>query len=164
MTEITLRAATKSDAQTLSAIHEKSFPTYWNHEEFNNFFDVAGTHAFIAKVSATPSLTLPPLGGGESEAGMIVYRAQFEQADIITLAVLPACRRRGIANTLVKKALSHLSELGAKGIFLDVEDGNAAALRLYESFGFAVQRRRKLYYRQKDGTYTDALVMQKKIA
>ncbi len=45
-------------------------------------------------------------------------------------------------------------------MFLDVEDGNATAIQLYEQYGFTQIKRRKQYYRQKDGTFTDALVMQ----
>ena len=96
--------------------------------------------------------------------GMIVIRVQHEQADIITLAVRPEFRKRGVARALVEQALCDMKAQGATEIFLDVEDGNLAAIALYEALGFTRQRRRKLYYRQKDGTYTDALVMAKKIA
>jgi ribosomal-protein-alanine N-acetyltransferase len=64
----------------------------------------------------------------------------------------------------VLAALEELKASRAEQIFLDVEVGNSPAIKLYESIGFLVQRRRKLYYRQKDGSYTDALVMSKKIA
>lgn len=109
---------------------------------------------------------MQPRGGSQDDepAGMMVYRVQFDQADIITLAVKPAFRRKGMACALVENALAHMTQLGAKTIFLDVEDGNQPAISLYESLGFSHERRRKLYYRQKDGTYTDALVMKKKIA
>lgn len=142
-----LTQASKADAEVLSAIHKECFPNYWNIEAFNDFFAVGGTHALLAG----------------DDAGMMVYRVQFDQADIITLAVKPAFRRQGLARSMAEKALAHMQQLGAKVIFLDVEDGNVAAIKLYESMGFEHERRRKLYYRQKDGTYTDALVMKKKI-
>lgn len=147
----TIEPADQTDAELLAAIHKECFPTYWNPDEFNNFFGVEGTHAFLVIKGETP-------------VGMMVYRAQFEQADIITIAVLPEHRKLGIARAMLEKSLAHMTKLGVETIFLDVEDGNQAAISLYEGYGFAYQRRRKLYYRQKDGSYTDALVMQKKIA
>lgn len=95
---------------------------------------------------------------------MMVYRVQQEQAEIITLAVLPSHRRQGIARELLKKTIENCRAAGASELFLDVEDGNLAAMQLYETHGFSFIRRRKLYYRQKDGSFTDALVMAKKLA
>ncbi len=147
---VTLRKASKSDAGLLAAIHKECFPTYWNNEEFSDFFAVANTYAWLA-LSPEP-------------AGMIVCRAQHEQADIITLAVLPAWRRQGIARLLLEKAMAHLASLGAERLFLDVKDGNSAAVSLYEAYGFSHVRRRRLYYRSRAGDYTDALVMSKKLS
>jgi len=78
--------------------------------------------------------------------------------------VRPHSRRRGHGRALAQAALDQLGQSGAEQVFLDVEDGNLPAIKLYEALDFAYVRRRKLYYRQKDGSYTDALVMMHKIA
>jgi ribosomal-protein-alanine N-acetyltransferase len=143
-----LRAVGAEEAAMLAAIHEECFPSYWDNDAFNDFFAVEGTYALLAE-------------RGSEAAAMMVWRLAGEQADIITLAVRPAFRRQGLARTLLAEALNQLRAQGAQTLFLDVEDGNHAAIRLYEQAGFAHQRRRKLYYRQKDGSYTDALVMKK---
>ena len=93
----------------------------------------------------------------------MVYRVAFDQADVLTVAVLPAFRGRGIARKLVADALIHCTELGAEKLFLEVEVGNAPAIKLYENLGFKHISRRKLYYQQLDGSLTDALVMAKKL-
>jgi [ribosomal protein S18]-alanine N-acetyltransferase len=145
-----LRAATESDAELLADIHRQCFPNYWDIDAFNNFFAVENTFALLAE--------------NRAPAGMTVYRVQYEQADIITLAVCPNARRQGIARLLLKEALSHMAGLGVKQLFLDVEAGNLPALSLYEGHGFTHIKRRRNYYRQKDGTFTDALVMSYKFA
>ena len=142
-----IRAVGAESAEALTAIHRACFPHYWDHEAFTDFFSVGGTHALLI-----------------DGAAMMVYRVQHEQADIITIAVLPEFRRHGLAKALMERALAHIRGLGASTLFLDVEDGNLAAVRLYEGLGFKEIRRRKLYYRQKDGSYTDALVMSRKLA
>lgn len=122
---------------------------------FTDFFSVSGTFAYVV---------LPFAGAAKEKAvAMIVYRLAGEQADIITLAVRPPCRRMGLGRRLMEHALQHLEGLGGDSLFLDVEDGNRPALSLYEALGFTQCNRRRLYYRQKDGSYTDALVMTKKL-
>lgn len=139
----------KEASGVLSKIHEQCFPNYWNIDAFNDFFSVEGTQALLA---------------GEPTIGMMVYRTHFEQADIITIAVLAEHRRKGLARIMLDKALADMQINGVQAIFLDVEDGNLAAIALYEGLGFSVVRRRRQYYRQKDGTCTDALVMSKKFS
>ena len=99
----------------------------------------------------------------DTPKAMIVYRMSHEQADIITVAVLPQFRRKGFARALITEAMKNMVKNGCKQLFLDVEDGNSTALKLYENFGFTHINRRKQYYRQKDGSFTDALVMRKKL-
>ena len=146
-----LRVVGPEAAQQLSAIHGECFPHYWDPEAFTDFFGVKGTFALLAENEQGEAM------------GMMVVRPQFEQADILTIAVRPTFQRRGIARELVAIALEKAREMGAKKLFLEVEDGNKAAVLLYENAGFTHAGRRKLYYRQLNGTFTDALVMQRKL-
>lgn len=148
-TGLQLRAASVADAALLANIHIQCFPNYWNSAAFTDFFSVSGTYALLAE--------------GRQTMGMAVYRVQFEQADILTLAVLPDFRRSGVALTLLEEAIRQAASKGCQKMFLDVEDGNVAAIALYEGFGFVHTARRKLYYRQKNGSFTDALVMTKQL-
>lgn len=98
-----------------------------------------------------------------SEGGMIVTRTQFDQCEIITLAVSPAKRRQGIAASLLAHAMAEARKAGALHMFLEVAEDNAAAQKLYESAGFAVTHRRKDYYKN-GAVFTDALVMTRELA
>lgn len=150
----------------LAKIHEQCFPSYWDINAFNDFFSIGGTHALVVTSSCgEPEARAQALCASQDDepAGFVVYRISHEQADIMTIAVLPQYRRKGIAALLLEHVLAHIKRLGAENIFLDVEDGNHAAIALYEKHGFTHLKRRKLYYRQKDGTHKDALVMQKKL-
>jgi len=171
-----VREVGREAADLLSAIHEECFPNYWNIETFNNFFSVDGTRVMIASSCESVSDCAESFAADrdpvhrqrrtqDDEAGaMIVWRNQHTQSDIMTLAVRPAFRRQGIAKTLLEEALAQMESARVRDIFLDVEDGNMAAIKLYEAYGFTHLRRRKLYYRQKNGSHTDALVMTKKFS
>ena len=139
------------ESDILTHIHAEAFASYWNPGDFNDFFSVPGTHALLAEAEGQP-------------AGMVVLRVTHEQSDIITIAVRPGFRRQGLALMLMRQCIENAKTLGANAMFLDVENGNLPALALYNALGFSQISRRKLYYRQKDGTYTDALVMTCKFA
>lgn len=143
---IVIRYCAEDEAGKLTALHEACFSHYLNRQDFDDFFGVSGTKALIAEQEGRM-------------LAMLVYRVQYEQADIITLAVESEMRRRGIARKLLERALEDIRIAGAHSMFLDVEEGNNAAIALYKGFGFSHQRRRRQYYRLKDGAFTDALVM-----
>jgi ribosomal-protein-alanine N-acetyltransferase len=146
----TIRQVTKTEADILTRIHEECFPRYWNRQAFTDFFAIENTFAQLVEKSGVP-------------VAMVVYRVTFEQSDMLTLAVIPAWRRNGIAKILMDVMLENCQKLGAKKLFLEVEVGNDHAIKLYEDAGFKHISRRKLYYQQIDGSLTDALVMMKKM-
>jgi ribosomal-protein-alanine N-acetyltransferase len=51
-----------------------------------------------------------------------------------------------------------------RSIFLEVEENNAPARRLYERIGFTVVGRRERYYKQPDGEQWNALLMRRDLS
>lgn len=74
------------------------------------------------------------------------YSIAADQADVIDVAVAPACRRRGIARTLMQTVLADASARGAAAIFLEVRASNVPAISLYTALGFSACGVRKNYY------------------
>ncbi|MFJ8066040.1 GNAT family N-acetyltransferase [Psychrobacillus sp. NPDC096426] len=60
------------------------------------------------------------------------------------LYVKKSARRRGIADKLIRKAISFAEETGAKGILLETGQQNVNAQKLYEKIGFI--RESSYYY------------------
>ena len=77
--------------------------------------------------------------------------------DILTIAVVPDFRLRGIARHLVTSLIDWAYSKKSPTIFLEVEKNNLPAQALYISEGFAVISMRPDYY----GADIDALVMSK---
>lgn len=148
---LTIRQVAETEADKLTKIHEICFPRYWNREVFTDFFAVQDTFAFLVE-------------DGKEAVAMLVYRTAFDQAEILTIAVLPSYRKQGVAGKLVEDMLEKCKNLGVEKLFLEVEVGNNPAIKLYETYGFQHINRRKLYYQQLDGSLTDALVMMKKLS
>jgi ribosomal-protein-alanine N-acetyltransferase len=83
-----------------------------------------------------------------------------DQAEILTVGVVPHARRRGIATQLLNALRDRARSEGARELFLEVRVDNEAAQRLYEREGFAVLGRRRGYY---DHGRVDAVVMRREL-
>jgi ribosomal-protein-alanine N-acetyltransferase len=124
-------------APALSAIHADCFSgaDAWNA-------------ASIAVLLATPGVVgfVHDGGGSFGGGGFILLRCALDEADIVTLAVSPQARRRGIARALLAAALADAHARGIVTVFLEVAETNSAAIGLYRSAGFEVAGLRPSYY------------------
>lgn len=91
--------------------------------------------------------------------GFILCRAVADEAEVLTLAVRPTARRSGIGSRLVREGARLAAARGARRLFLEVADDNAAALALYARCGFQPVGRRRRYYGRPDGSEVDARVL-----
>ncbi len=90
-------------------------------------------------------------------AGFVLARVAADEAEILTLAVVPTARRAGLGSCLVAQAMAGARARGALALFLEVSDRNAPARALYAACGFTEVGRRRRYYA--DGA--DALVLRR---
>lgn len=77
-------------------------------------------------------------------------------ADLLTVATLPAARRRGVATAMIAHLLRRARRAGCTAVLLEVRASNAGAQALYRRLGFAPIGRRRRYYL---APVEDALVM-----
>jgi ribosomal-protein-alanine N-acetyltransferase len=141
---VSLRLANSDDAGLLAAMHRSAFEDPWGEAEIGSLLGGPGGFALIA----------------EAASGFILCRAVGGEAEILTLAVEPHARRRGLAKALVEAAAKIAQEMGAEALFLEVAEDNTAAIALYRSARFSWAGRRPGYYRRDDEA-TDALVMRR---
>ena len=81
-----------------------------------------------------------------------------ETAEVLTVGVLPAARRRGVGTALLHGLLTEADRRGALEIFLEVRVDNDAAQAMYEREGFERVGIRPGYY---DNGRVDAVVMRR---
>jgi ribosomal-protein-alanine N-acetyltransferase len=92
-------------------------------------------------------LGMPGVYGFVSEAGgMILARTVADEAEILTLAVHPDARGKGLGRLLVSEAAEHALNAGAARMYLEVSERNAAARALYSRAGFVQIGLRRGYY------------------
>jgi ribosomal-protein-alanine N-acetyltransferase len=85
---------------------------------------------------------------GAVPAGLLLARRAADEAEILTFGVSPSCRRMGLGRALLQRAVAVLAAGGAKRLYLEVEDGNEAALALYRALGAVPVGKRTGYYEQ----------------
>lgn len=126
-------------------------------------FDDAWSVADIAAVLASPgSFGILSICAG-APAGLALARVAADEAEILSIGVLPDRRRRGTARALLAGVAARAAEAGATRLFLEVAADNRAARALYLREGFAQVGRRPGYYRR-GGQAVDALILARALA
>jgi ribosomal-protein-alanine N-acetyltransferase len=128
-----LSEAGPRDAAAIAVLHAASFQRGWGEDEIHGLL-------IDRKVIAHRAAF------GRTLAGFILSRAVEDEAEILSVAIAPAWRGRGFARPLLDLHLRRLSGLGARAVFLEVDEKNQPARRLYRRAGFAEVGRRQGYY------------------
>jgi ribosomal-protein-alanine N-acetyltransferase len=137
-------------AETAAALHAASgFNESWSAKEFSDLLSMPGTAGIVAAADETP-------------AGLILWRSAADEAEILTICVLPDWRRMGLGRFLLENAAAHLKNTQIRRLFLEVAIDNEPASALYKTFGFQSAGHRPGYYRTPDGV-TDALIFMKEL-
>jgi len=103
-------------------------------------------------------------GPGAADAEPIVgyaglwYGDGRGDADLLTIATIPAARRRGVATALLNALLTAAADAGCRAVLLEVRASNESAQRLYATHGFKAIGRRRRYYL---APVEDAIVMRR---
>jgi ribosomal-protein-alanine N-acetyltransferase len=93
--------------------------------------------------------------------GFILARHVAGEAEILTIAVQAKVARAGLGWRLMQAAMREARARGGESMFLEVDNGNTAALGLYRKLGFEKVGERQGYYRQENGALSTALVMKR---
>jgi len=136
----------------LTCLPENYTPNFFLdlHRRFPKTFLVAVADGkVVGYVMCRIELGFPDMGG----IGII------RKGHVVSLAVLPEYRRRGIGKALMMRAMDGMLDYGARECFLEVRVSNLPAINLYEGLGFRPVRRNIGYYA--DGE--NALVMSRKL-
>ena len=143
--------ASPRDAARLAQLHGASFHRGWGEGEF--------------EVMLTERNTLVHrLRQGRKVIGFSVSRMAADEAEILSIALDASQRGRGLSRNLLMTHLGHLAGRGVRTVFLEVEENNAPARRLYEWAGFSVVGRRERYYQQPGGEQLNALLMRRDLS
>ncbi|MCA3594144.1 MAG: GNAT family N-acetyltransferase [Methylobacterium sp.] len=145
-----MRPALMSDSWRLAEIHASGFAQGWGRLELERML----LDGHIADVQVSQALI------GEFVTGFAISRVVAGEAELLTIALDPETRGRGLAKPLLAQHAQNVRRAGGEVLFLEVAEDNAPALALYRGLGFREFGRRKAYYPgEPGGRRRDALTM-----
>ena len=140
------------DVERLAAIHAASFPRApWSTADLSALLRQETVFGLVVRRAN--------FFGTRSAVAFVLARLVAGEAEILTIAVDPAHRRRGFARQLMDHLFRRLYHDRADTLFLEVDAGNEAALALYRRLRFRKVGERKGYYAQGSVPGATALVM-----
>jgi len=130
-----VRLAGPADAARLATIHAACFAKSWDASAIGQFLGIPSCLALIASTAHVARAQ-----------GFLIARRAGDEAELVTLAIHPACRRLGLARGLLAAATTTLRAAGVGHLFLEVDEANTPARGLYQALGAVVVGRRPRYY------------------
>ena len=135
----TIRNSQLEDIEKVYEIERESFPYPYSPWDFQYYLEVEGEFFLVAE--------------WEGEVvGYIVGSLWKDLLTIVSLAVKPSYRRRGIGTALIKE-LEKRVHGKAKRIELQVRVSNYPAIYLYEKLGYEREGKISRYYRNGEDAY-----------
>ena len=133
-----LSEASARDAAAIASLHAASFRRGWSEHEIEELLIDRQVIAHRATI-------------GGKLIGFIMSRLVEDEAEILSIAVASARQRRGLAARLLNLHLGRLAAFSARTVFLEVDENNKPAIRLYDRAGFYEISRRANYYQAARG-------------
>ncbi len=154
---VRIRKFTPDDLQAVMNINRVTLPENYTdyffmdlHERFPEAFIVAEQEGeIVGYIMTRIEVGVSSLGLG----GLI------RKAHVVSIAVMPQSRRKGVAQALINAATEGMRFYKAKQCYLEVRVTNEAGTKLYKKLGFEITRTVNGYY--SDGE--DAYMMTKKL-
>jgi ribosomal protein S18 acetylase RimI-like enzyme len=137
---VAVGAAGPADVPEIARLAARDLEGAWSERGFADQVAKQGAAVWAARDGARGELS-----------GFLVAERILDELHVLSVAVTPARRRRGIARALVARALESASSAGVDVVHLELRASNRAARALYEGFGFVAVGRRPRYYRPASG-------------
>ncbi|WP_238154434.1 ribosomal protein S18-alanine N-acetyltransferase [Ornithinimicrobium sufpigmenti] len=151
-----LREVDWRDLATMAALEGEIFP------------DDAWSEATMwAELAMRPRRAYLVADDGAQGGGLLGYAGldlAGDVADVMTVAVDPRARGRGLGRALLTGLHDLARDAGCGAVMLEVRADNDSAVGLYRAHGYEVVRTRPGYYRDAaGGPARDALIMRKEL-
>lgn len=142
-----IEPAEPRDADAVANLHAKSFYRGWPRQDIEAYLIDRDTPTLVA------------CDARRRVAGFAMLRLLGDDVELMTIAVAPKFRGKGVGEALLRACFEDLMMTAGKRMVLEVAADNPAAIRLYRKLGFQKISERKGYYARANGEPATALVM-----
>ncbi len=150
--QVYIRNAKLEDLDQVIKINEITLPEHYPRWFWENHLVNWGKAFYVAETDEGKIVGYV-MSRVEYGLGFIVG-GMVKKGHIISIAVLPEYRRKGIGSKLLAKALEALrDEYECKEVYLEVRVSNTPAIKMYEKHGFKIVERIPMYYVDGEDAY-----------
>lgn len=135
-----LRRGRRADRPALLAVDATAFPGFWRLDAAALDDALAATPSARLRVATCADDRPPAHAGATGTVGYAITGRAGPRGYLQRLAVDPSRQRQGIGVALVVDGLRWLRRWRAREVLVNTQVDNAAALALYRSLGFRLQR------------------------
>lgn len=133
-------------AEAVAALQQRCFEDAWPCPSIAEILAMPGVFCFVAAAAGRP-------------CGFALCRIAADEAEVLSLGVVPEARRKGAARRLLRAGLRCAAEHAVRRVYLEVASDNVAARGLYCGCGFETVAVRANYYNDRGSPPRDALVL-----
>lgn len=130
---MTITAMTMEDVPEVAALEKQCFSQPWSAQVLEA--ELGNPNSVFLAAKETDRL-----------AGYIGMHRVMDEGYLFNVAVDSGFRRRGVATALVNQLVEFAKEKRMSFLTLEVREGNATAIALYQKLGFGEVGRRKRFY------------------
>ena len=145
---VAIRREGPEAAPVLAELHRRAMADPWSAGFIAGLLAQEGTMAILARLRAD-----------EAPVGFALLRLVADEAELLSLGVVPERRREGIAQRLMAACYDRCRAGGIARLHLEVAEDNGVARQLYARCGYLAVGRRKGYYERDSGPPVDALTL-----
>ncbi|EEY34161.1 ribosomal protein S18-alanine N-acetyltransferase [Pseudoleptotrichia goodfellowii] len=123
----------------------------------NENFDKKVESKYFEEILSNTQYTVYYMKKSEKVSGYIIYYDTFDSFDLFEIAIKKEFQNKGLGNELLEKTIDRLfnEEKYKKTVFLEVNENNFSAVKLYKKNNFKEISLRKNYY----GIGQNAIIM-----
>lgn len=140
----TPRPASTDDLDKVAEIEKVSIRPPWTRAAFAAELDKKHGRFWVLTDDETD----------EQVVAYAVFSFPAEQAHLVTFAVHPDFRRRGLGEYLLRRLIQYVFRKGGESVVLEVRTGNATAVHLYQALGFVVLHTVPRFYPDGEDAYS----------
>lgn len=129
-----IRHMTKDDIKGVAEVEQECFASPWSEKSLSEELENSNAYFFVADINGEIS-------------GYMGTISVFGECSVTNIAVKEKYRNKGIASSLLQRAILNSIYMGDEFITLEVRKSNTPAISLYEKFGFRKMGERKNFYR-----------------
>jgi ribosomal-protein-alanine N-acetyltransferase len=147
---IVIRLAELSDINAIIKINRLCLPENYS---FDFFYRILSEFGFACVVCEVDGEVVGYLLSRLERPFSTFIGLNGSKGHVISIAVLPAHRKKGLGTKIMKYGMQKLIEQNVSTIYLEVRVSNVAAVEMYKKLGYYIKREFKHYYRDGESAF-----------